>query len=82
MSASLIELRRINVFMWFPIKDEINRGDWIRAHQELQENIRINAAYKEEQELEKGDPADVWKNPAKGSILVRAKSMKLSIVLP
>lgn len=50
--------------MFFPIKDEENRGDFITDHQELQENIRIKPdGYKEEEEVEKGDRAEVWKTP-------------------
>lgn len=59
------ELGRIK--MWFPVKDWINRGDWINAHRELGEswrNIRVKRdGYKEGRELEKGDQADVWTKP-------------------
>lgn len=53
--------------MWFPVKDELNRGDWINARQELQENIRVKPdGYKEGRELEKGDQADDWTKPWSG----------------
>lgn len=52
------------MFMWFPVKDEINRGDWINTHRELEGNIRVKPdGYKEGRELEKGDQADVWTKP-------------------
>lgn len=60
-------LRRIKMVMCpHPqrIKDEVNRGDWINARRELEENIRLKPdGYKEGRELEKGDQADVWTKP-------------------
>lgn len=51
------------MFLWFPIKDKIDRGDWINAHRQL-ENIRFKPdSYKEGRELDRGDQADVWSKP-------------------
>lgn len=50
--------------MWFLIKDEINRGDWINAHRGLEKKIKVKPdGYKEGRDLEKGDQADVWIKP-------------------